>query len=170
MENSRNGSPIRQRGEPFLFFMTTAQGTCARRSQQTFPNLAAGRMRPPRADWKTVTVVFQALPHRNPTKNSSFTALCCIFALSKEEHTPIMGSWSETQEKKKEGKEKEKMSRETLGKYFYDLSKLSFTALVLSMSASLITDYLNTNYWVLFTFGVFSSTIFAYNGYKIMNK
>ena len=150
--------------------MTTAQGTGVRRTQQTFPNLAAGRMRPPRAGGKTVTVVFQALPHRNPTKNSSFTALCCIFALSKEEHTPIMGSWSETQEKKKEGKEKEKMSRETLGKYFYDLSKLSFTALVLSMSASLITDYLNTNYWVLFTFGVFSSTIFAYIGYKIMNK
>lgn len=35
-----------------------------------------------------------------------------------------MGNWSERQEEKREGKEKEKTSRETLGKYFYDLSKL----------------------------------------------
>lgn len=41
-----------------------------------------------------------------------------------------MGSWSEQQEVKKEVKEKEKTSRETLGKFFYDLAKISFTALV----------------------------------------
>ena len=40
-----------------------------------------------------------------------------------------MGSWSEQQEVKKEVKEKEKTSRETLGKFFYDLAKISFTAL-----------------------------------------
>ena len=38
---------------------------------------------------------------------------------------------------KKETKEKEKTSRETLGKYFYDLSKLSFGAMVLK------DDYIN---------------------------
>ncbi len=81
-----------------------------------------------------------------------------------------MGNWNEVQEKRKEGKEKEKISRETLGKYFYDLSKLSFTALVLSVSASLFTDYSNINYWMLFSFGVFTSYIFAYIGYKIINK
>lgn len=40
-----------------------------------------------------------------------------------------MNSWSEQQrkreEKEKESKDKEKTSRETLGKYFYDLSKLT---------------------------------------------
>lgn len=38
-----------------------------------------------------------------------------------------MGNWSEKQEAKKEVKEKEKISRETLGKFFYDLAKTSFT-------------------------------------------
>lgn len=32
----------------------------------------------------------------------------------------------------KENKEKEKTARETLGKYFYDMSKLIFTAVVLT--------------------------------------
>lgn len=41
-----------------------------------------------------------------------------------------MGSWSERQEVKKEVKEKEKISRETLGKFFYDLAKTSFAAMV----------------------------------------
>lgn len=41
-----------------------------------------------------------------------------------------MGSWSERQEVKKEVKEKEKISRETLGKFFYDLAKTLFAAMV----------------------------------------
>ena len=49
-----------------------------------------------------------------------------------------MGSWSEQQEVKKEVKEKEKTSRETLGKFFYDLAKISFTALVVGLHAFLL--------------------------------
>lgn len=37
-----------------------------------------------------------------------------------------MGKWSEQQEVKKETKEKDKMRRETLGKFFFDLAKLAF--------------------------------------------
>ena len=170
MENSRNGSPIHQRGEPFLFLMTTAQGTGVRRTQQTFPNLAAGRMRPPRAGGKTVTIVFQTLPHRNPTKNSSFTDLCCIFALSKEEHTPIMGSWSETQEKKKEGKEKEKIRREKLAGYFYDLSKLIFAALVLGSITPLFSHHEESVNWSAILLGSFSTYLFANFANKILSQ
>ena len=72
-----------------------------------------------------------------------------------------MGSWSEQQEAKKDGKEKEKVSRETLGKYFYDLSKLSFTALFLGGGVSLVLDFQNINYWVLVSFGAFTSFILS---------
>lgn len=39
----------------------------------------------------------------------------------------------------REEKEKERTSRELLGKYFYDLSKASFTAMVLGAMLSLFT-------------------------------
>lgn len=51
-----------------------------------------------------------------------------------------MSNWSERQEEKREGKEKEKISRETLGKFFYDLAKLVFTAMALVGGVSLIVD------------------------------
>ncbi|WP_300153208.1 hypothetical protein [Bacteroides sp.] len=41
-----------------------------------------------------------------------------------------MGNWEKRIEEKKEIKEKEKVSSETLGKFFYDLAKTSFTAMV----------------------------------------
>ena len=43
----------------------------------------------------------------------------------------FMGNWSDKQEIKKEVKEKDKVRRETLGKFFYDLAKLTFAAIVL---------------------------------------
>lgn len=42
-----------------------------------------------------------------------------------------MGSWSERQEEKREGKEKDKTRREKLAGYFFNLSQLTYTALVL---------------------------------------
>ena len=45
-----------------------------------------------------------------------------------------MGKWEKQLEVIKESKEKEKISRETLGKFFYDLAKTSFTVLRRSSS------------------------------------
>lgn len=42
-----------------------------------------------------------------------------------------MGSWSNQQEAKKETKEKDKVRKEKLASYFFDLSKLSFAGLVI---------------------------------------
>ena len=42
-----------------------------------------------------------------------------------------MGTWEKQQEVKREGREKDKIRREVLAKYFYDLSKLMFVAIVL---------------------------------------
>lgn len=44
------------------------------------------------------------------------------------------------QEERKEANEKEKLSRETLGKFFFDLAKLVFTAMALVGGVSLIVN------------------------------
>lgn len=41
-----------------------------------------------------------------------------------------MGKWQEQQEVKKEGKLLKRFCRENLGKFFFDLAKLSFAGLV----------------------------------------
>lgn len=79
-----------------------------------------------------------------------------------------MGNWEKQQEERKETKEKEKLSRETLGKYFYDLSKLTFTALVLGGIISFTSDTPNWIYGLIIIFGSFSAFILAYAGFKIL--
>lgn len=89
--------------------------------------------------------------------------LCCYKQCCK-----CMGNWSERQEAKKEVKEKEKLSREALGKFFYDLAKISFTALVVGSVVSVATQQERMEYWVLIFIGVFVTYIFSYIGYKII--
>ena len=71
-----------------------------------------------------------------------------------------MGSWSEQKEVKKEVKEKEKTSRETLGKFCYDLAKISFTAVVVGSVVSVATQQEKVENWVLILIGIFVTYIF----------
>lgn len=77
-----------------------------------------------------------------------------------------MGKFIEQKEARKEIKESEKTSRETLGKYFYDLSKLSFGAMVLGVVVPWISETDNPHYWILLSIGIFTTIMFAYSGYK----
>lgn len=79
-----------------------------------------------------------------------------------------MSNWSERQNAKKEVKEKEKLSRETLGKFFYDLAKISFAALVIGSVVSVATQQEKVEYWLLILIGIFVTYIFSYIGYKII--
>lgn len=81
-----------------------------------------------------------------------------------------MSNFSEKQEEKKETKEKEKTSRETLGKYFYDLSKLSFGAMVLGVVVPWFSESDKENYWILLLIGLFATTSLALFGYKIIRS
>lgn len=81
-----------------------------------------------------------------------------------------MGNWSKQQEAKQEVKEKEKASRETLGKFFYDLAKTSFAAMVAGGAVSFFTNSNNDLYWLLLLIGTFSTIVFAYIGYKVMRR
>lgn len=74
-----------------------------------------------------------------------------------------MGSWSERQEVKKEVKEKEKISRETLGKFFYDLAKTSFAAMVAGGAVSFFTSSNNELYLAFaFDWSFFNNSICLY--------
>ena len=42
-----------------------------------------------------------------------------------------MGKWNDLQEQVKEGREREKARKENLGKFFYDLAKLTFAGVVI---------------------------------------
>lgn len=77
-----------------------------------------------------------------------------------------MGNFSEQREKKNESKEREKLTRENLGKFFYDLAKISFTALVVGSIVSIAIEQKKTEYIILIAFGIFVTYIFAYIGYK----
>lgn len=68
-----------------------------------------------------------------------------------------MGNWSEKQEAKKEGKEKDKTRREKLAGYFFDLSKLIFAALVLGGITPLFTNAANEINWSTLILGVIST-------------
>lgn len=61
-----------------------------------------------------------------------------------------MGNWSERQEAKKEVKEKNKVRKEKLAGYFFNLSQLTFVALVLGGVTPLYTNSeIGISYYVL---------------------
>ena len=81
-----------------------------------------------------------------------------------------MGNWEKKQEEKQNICEREMVSKETLGKFFYDLSKLSFAALVIGSVASVVINKNNIDSWIIISIGAFVTYIFAYIGYKIIKQ
>lgn len=63
-------------------------------------------------------------------------------------------------------KESEKTGRETLGKYYYDLSKLSFATSVLNGSGLLFSEAITIDRIGSIVFGVFLTIVFAILGYR----
>ena len=68
-----------------------------------------------------------------------------------------------------ESRERAKCQRETLGKYFYDLSKLTFTALVLGGIAMLFqSEKIEISMIGMFMVGILFSVGLAFCGNKIL--
>lgn len=65
----------------------------------------------------------------------------------------IMGEWIERQEAKKEGREKDKVRREKLAGYFFDLSKLSFAGLFIGLVLPLFSNVSDITIWLAVLFG-----------------
>ena len=71
----------------------------------------------------------------------------------------------------RDDKEKEKLSRETLGKFFYDLAKTCFVAMVVTNAIALVIgDGENATTAILLALGVFSTYAFARMGFIIIKK
>ncbi len=81
-----------------------------------------------------------------------------------------MGNFAKQQEEHKEAKEREKLSRETLGKFFYDLAKIAFTALVVGSIVSVVTEQKKFEHWILIAIGSLVTYIFSIIGYKIIKS
>lgn len=81
-----------------------------------------------------------------------------------------MGNFSNQQKAREEAKENEKVSRETLGKYFYDLAKVTFTAMVVGGAITLISDTAEDYHWKLFSIGIVTTILLTYIGYKIIKR
>lgn len=79
-----------------------------------------------------------------------------------------MGSWSNQQEAKKETKEKDKVRKEKLASYFFDLSKLSFAGLVIGIVVPLYSNITNENNWYVVITGIMLATISALLANKIL--
>lgn len=79
-----------------------------------------------------------------------------------------MGKFAEQQKMKDEAKERERLSRETLGKFFYDLAKLAFTAMVLGSVVSLFSKDSEAGQVILLMCGTIVTSVFAYFGYLIL--
>lgn len=79
-----------------------------------------------------------------------------------------MGNWSEHQEAKKERKEKDKTRREKLAGYFFNLSQLTFVALVLGGVTPLYTNIEIGINWYVLTAGIILTVILANIGNLIL--
>jgi len=81
-----------------------------------------------------------------------------------------MGNWEKQLEIKKENKEKQKNCKDVLGKFFFDLAKLIFAAMVLVAAVSLIIEQTKLQHWVLLCSGIIGTYSFAYIGYYILKR
>ena len=80
------------------------------------------------------------------------------------------GNWKKQMETMKEKKDKDKNSKDVLGKFFFDLAKLVFTAMVLVAAVSLIIDETSSKHWVLLVSGILTTYFFVRIGYNILKR
>ncbi len=79
-----------------------------------------------------------------------------------------MSNYSRQQEKREERKEKDKVRREKLAGYYFDLSKLSFAGIFVSVIIPLLTDEQNVRMWVAAVFGLILTVLSASLANKIL--
>lgn len=66
--------------------------------------------------------------------------------------------------------EKEKTSREVLGKFFYDLAKIAFTGLVVGNALAIIIGEEKWLYGAVIAIGILGTYLFARIGYNIIKS
>ena len=79
-----------------------------------------------------------------------------------------MGNWKKQQDELKEARERDKLTKEVVAKYFLDLSKLVFTAIVLGGFTPMLTDVDIGLNWYIIIGGIVPSLFFGILGYRIL--
>lgn len=81
-----------------------------------------------------------------------------------------MNEFSNQLEKKKDRKEKDKVRREKLAGYFFDLSKVTYTVLVVGVLVSILQekDYMNIPLDVVVLVGIISAVVYARIGNNLL--
>lgn len=79
-----------------------------------------------------------------------------------------MGNFERMNKKVQQDHEKNKVRRENLAKFFYDIAKLVFGAMVLVGGVSVITNDSDSSYIVLLILGLFFTTLLALVGNNIL--
>lgn len=82
----------------------------------------------------------------------------------------MSSNWSEQQKRKGEVKEKNRTRREKLAGYFFDLSKLTFAALVLGGISPVITDAFEDIKAFPVLLGIFTTYFFAFFANRILKQ
>ena len=81
-----------------------------------------------------------------------------------------MSNFTKQLDEKKDTKEREKTSRETLGKFFYDLAKIAFTGLVVGNALAIIIGEEKWLYGAVIAIGILGTYLFARIGYNIIKS
>lgn len=83
-----------------------------------------------------------------------------------------MGNWSKQLEEQKDKKELNRSRKEKLASYFFDLSKVTYTVLVVGLLVNVIQeqDFTNIVLVISVVLGVLISIIFARIGNNILKK
>lgn len=79
-----------------------------------------------------------------------------------------MGKWETQQNERQENRERDKVRKEILAKYFFDLSKLMFAAIVLGEMLILQKDISDSSSWLMIVFGGSFTYVLARIGNKIL--
>ena len=79
-----------------------------------------------------------------------------------------MGNWDKQQEARKDTKEKDKVRREKLAGFFYDIAKLSFAGLVVGFVMPIFSDVKNENNWYVIVIGIVLTVLSASLANKIL--
>ena len=81
-----------------------------------------------------------------------------------------MGNWAEQKEIKKELRERDRQTKDTIAKYFLDLSKLVFAAIVLGGFTPIFTDITMPVNWKIVCVGALSTVFLAVLGYRVLKQ
>ena len=80
------------------------------------------------------------------------------------------GKLGKQQELRKKIKKKDKISRENLGKFFYDLAKVTYTAMVVGGVVILFSDAMKIETFFMVSVGIVATSFLALIGYMIFKR